>query len=299
MSKKKKGIIIGASLVVLVGLISIILIKIFNKEDAYRIIKIYEVEGTAKVTRDNIGEIEPYNNMLLESGDLVFLDTGTMTLKMDDDKYAYVEEQTEFSIIAKGTAENRKTTIKLIKGAITNEIQNKLSEESSYEVNTPNSTMAVRGTIFRVEVYYDENGVCYTKVSVFEGSVSTKLIYPDGSISDEEVYVEAGKEIIIYEDDSTTDYLGDIRDIDYSQLPEKVIALLETILDDFTGYATATDAREGEFTVTFMYNGNVFGTQVIKEGECAYVPTLMPAQTGSWDFDFSTPIMEDTEINWK
>ena len=56
---------------------------------------------------------------------------------------------------------------------------------------------------------------------------------------------------------------------------------------------------KGPFTVTFIYNGNVFGTQTVKKGECAQMPSLMPAPSGSWDFDFNTPITEDVEIIWK
>ena len=48
-----------------------------------------------------------------------------------------------------------------------------------------------------------------------------------------------------------------------------------------------------------MYNGTEFGTQTVKHGECAQMPTLVPSQTGKWDFDFATPIKEDTIIEWK
>lgn len=301
--KSKKGIIIGIASVLVVAAV-IVSVILLNKKDAYRIIKIYEVDGVSTVTRKDIGELEPYNNMVLESGDNIFHKSGKMTLKMDDDKYAYVEENTEFTLIAEGTSANSRTTIELKNGAITNEIQNKLSDEASYEINTPNSTMAVRGTIYRVEIYYDEDGKCYTKVSVFQGCVATRLVYPDGSISEEEVSVEAGKEVIIYEDGKTTDYLGDVRDIDYSELPECVLELLLELNANGQDINVGVEILEyylnpGPFTVTFIYNGNVFGVQVVEKGECAAVPTLLPAPSGEWNFDFSTPIYGDTEIEWQ
>ena len=52
------------------------------------------------------------------------------------------------------------------------------------------------------------------------------------------------------------------------------------------------------YTVTFMYEGNVFGTQEVKEGELASKPRLQPAPTGSWNYDFSNPITEDTIIEF-
>lgn len=301
MKKNKKiiFIILAILLVVCIAVVAVVLLT--KKDDSYRIIKIYEYEGDGLVSRESIGDIEPYSNMVLESGDNIKLNTGLMTLKLDDDKYVYVEENTEFSLEATGTSTNSKTTINLKSGAITNEIQNKLNGESSYEINTPNSTMAVRGTTYRVEVYQDENGVTYTRVTVFEGKVSTKLIYADGTVADEEVDIEAGKEVIIYEDDTTTDYLGDVTDIDYSTIPDEVLLIVGEVLNMDE---TMTDEEiiknfKGPFTVTFVYNGNVFGTQVVEKGKCAQIPSLMPAPSGSWDFDFSTPINEDVEIQWK
>lgn len=371
----KKLIIILSCIGVAAAAIIVSVVLFMGKgQDAYRIIKIFEVEGDATVNRDSTGDITPYNNMLLESGDNVFLATGDMTLKMDEDKFAYVEEDTEFSIVAEGTAENSKTTIQLKKGAITNEIQNKLAEGATYEVNTPNSTMAVRGTVFRVEVYTDKDGVSYTKVSVFNGKVATRLQYADGTTSDEEVFVEAGKQVIIYDDEETTDYLGGVTEIPYSELPQEVKDLVEEVLGfspdgtttvesddttketeeeedaeeaeeeeeleeddsdtedesdeekktssktkkkasstetatnstapnsaatDTTTQDTTQDTTTGTYTVTFQYQGATFGTQTVNAGEKASEPTLMPAASGSWDFDFSTAINQDTVIQWK
>lgn len=286
---KKRNIIIAVS-ILLVIIIAVVLVLILKKDDAYRIIKVYEYEGAGLVSRDSIGDIEPYNNMVLESGDKVTLNTGDMTLKLDDDKYIYVEENTKFVLEATGTSEDSKTRIELLEGAITNDIQNKLSDESSYEINTPNSTMAVRGTTYRVTTYYDEEGVCYTKLSVFDGEVTTRLIHPDGRVSEEEVSVAKGKEVIIYEDGKVTDYLGDVTDINYDELSDQVT---RTLID--LGY----DITSSKHTVTFMYNGTEFGTQTVKHGECAQMPTLVPSQTGKWDFDFDTPINQDTTIEWK
>lgn len=307
--KGKKGILIGVGAAVAVLVIGLVLFLTLGKKDVYRIIKIFEVSGTASVVREKIGEIEPYANMVLESGDNVSLDTGEMTLRLDEDKYIYVEEQTEFELVAEGTAENSKTSINLIKGALTNEIQNKLSDESTYEVNVPNSTMSVRGTIFRVETYEDENHIKYTKVSVFSGKVDTRLTYSDGTVSDDVVSVEQGKEVIIYEDGVTTDYLGDPRDIDYSEFPKEVVELLITMckegadlgitIEELEDYLNPDEEPQGPFTVTFMYNGTVFGTQTVNKGDCAQKPALMPQASGDWDFDFTSPITEDTVINWK
>ena len=294
MEKKKsrRWLIIAVAILVIAAAVAIILL-ITKKKDSYRVIKIYEVEGAAFVQRDGVDDLEPYANMLLKSGDTVRVDAGSMTLKLDEDKYVYVEENTEFKLIAQGTDENSKTAIELTKGAITNEIQNKLSTESSYEVNTPNATMAVRGTVFRVEVTY---------VSTLEGKVASRLVYADGSVSEQEVLIEHGYEVIIYQDDKNTDYMGDVEPIDFSKLPQAVSERFGALIDELKeelGLKEETTNQKSEYTVTFLYNGAVFGTQTVKAGACAQEPSLMPEAGGSWDYDFSKPVMEDITIEWK
>lgn len=304
MEKKKNGkifIIIGVAIVAIIAVIVAVLLKKNGK--GYRLLKVFEVEGDANVSRDGTGDIEPYANMVLESGDTVTLTKGTFTIKADEDKYIYLEDGTEIKLNATGNSQDSKTAIDLVSGAITNDIQNKLSSESSYEVNTPNSTMSVRGTIYRVEVF-EKDGVKYTKVSVFNGEVVTKLIYADGTISDEEVSVEEGKEVLIYDDGKTVDYVSGPKDIDYSQLPDSVLKkLLDYINKDDRDVSGDDKEIEkilyGPFEVTFSYNGTVFGTQTVKKGECAQMPSLQPSESGSWDYDFSQPVYGDLTIEWK
>ena len=56
--------------------------------------------------------------------------------------------------------------------------------------------------------------------------------------------------------------------------------------------------RPGQDAI-FMYNGKVFGTQTVKKGDKAIEPSLAPAASGSWQFDFSKPIEENTTIEWE
>ena len=297
---KKKYIIIGAVVAVLA--IAAILFFVVFKEDSYRLLKVFEVEGKANVKREKKGDLEPYANMVLESGDEVSLETGKMILQADEDKFMHLEEGTKIKLNATGNAQNSKTKIELLSGAITNDIQNKLSKDSSYEINTPNSTMSVRGTIFRVCIY-EIDGVKYTRISVFDGNVSTRLVYKDGKTSDKEVSVEKGKEVIIYEDDTTTDYVSDPTDIDYSTLPDSVLEFLITVIDDGGSIIPTREELEALLnktaTVTFEYNGQVFGTQTVIKGEKVIKPKLKPAASGSWNWNFDKEITEDTVIEWK
>lgn len=303
-NRKKTWIIIGSIAIVAIVAVCLIIVFSRDKKEAYRLIKVFELDGRATISRKEIGDIDAYSNMVLGSGDTVFQNEGTMTLKLDEDKYVYVEEQTKFSLVATGSSANSKTTIELEQGAITSEIKNKLPADATYEINTPNSSMSVRGTIYRVYTYIGEDGIKYSVVAVFDGTVSTRLRYADGSMDDKEVEVGKGKQITIYEDAETTDYLTDVEDIDYSKIPEDVLLNLIEISENGTNLSLTTDElkallEKGPYTVTFLYNGTVFGTQTVLNGAYAQVPTLSPASSGKWDFDFSTPITEDTEIHWK
>ena len=429
ISKTQIGII--AAVVAVIAAIAVFLVAHFTKsEDAYRSIQIYEVEGAASVDREGIGAMEAVENLYLESGDRITVSGGSyMRLKLDDDKYILVEENSVLSIEAEGTKQDSLTTIRLEQGAVTSEIRNPLSEKSSYEVITPNSVMAVRGTVFRVAISIGENGILYTKVDTFEGAVGVSRILPDGSIQEEDAQIPGGNEVIVYMDEQITEYLSAPQEIRYEELPvqalsflkdssdsgreivgvsgesletlitekkEQEAAELEAIADGIVPEGAAEDempenaelipeeellelsgeenqtaaqtldqnalqgpeeagqaidqtqlqpidpeeqvvteeeqtkeqvttqvtepeksggssnsdsdsdddsSSESEpstYTVTFKRgDGSVFGTQTVQAGGTAATPTLQPAASGKWDFDFTQEITADTEIIWK
>ncbi len=401
--------------------------------ETFRSIQIYELEGKADIEREGSGSIKAAENLYLQSGDRVSTAAESfMRLKLDEDKYIMAEENSVFSIEAEGSDEDSKTKIILEEGAITNEIQNKLSSDSLYEVNTPNSVMAVRGTIFRMEMTEGEDDMLYTKLTVLEGTVSTRLYQPDGSLG-EEVLTEAGKETIIRSDGEEAVFDEISRDTVFEELPLQALQVVQGLADEGadmrgisrtelkslmedrkeeemkqggekedaedvqddasdkepengdngTNVSNASSSSDGTkkpsssgggskkvpqttkaaqgnenggagskpeadnpsntgsqgngssgnrgnqnqgsqtpggnpgndgnqnqsggsetiekktYTVTFMYEGKVFGTQTVENGHRASVPLLMPETAGSWDFDFSKPIEADTVIYWK
>ena len=302
MSKKIIAIIAGA--VATIAAVVVTFVAVGNKEKTYRLLKMFEFEGTGIVSREGKGDITPYANMVLESGDKISLDTGILTIQADDDKFIHLDPHTTIQLIATGTSSNSKTSIEIIEGGITSDIRNKLSVDSTYEVNSPNSAMSVRGTIFYTYTY-EIDGVKYTRTCCFEGEVVSKLVYKDGKESTEEVSVLKGKEVIVYEDDTTTDYLyREPQDIDYETLPDDVLIWLRDMIDNENKKFTITSPEitrilEGPFYVTFVYNGTEFGRQTVMKGELAEEPAMRPAGTGYWGFDFSTPIKRDTTIEWE
>ena len=232
LSTKQIGIVASVAVVIVAAVIAGV-VFFGQKEEYYRSIRIYELNGTATIQRENIGEVDAVENLYLDSGDRIFVGPdSTMRLKLDEDKYILVEENSILSIVAEGTSADSKTSIHLEQGAITNEIQTPLSENSTYNVSTPNSVMAVRGTVFRVEVLFDEAGEVFTKVSTFEGSVGSSLILPDGTRQVEELFIEGGTETLIRMSEEITEYVVMPQEIDYRQTPVAVLEFLQEISEE-------------------------------------------------------------------
>nr|MCR4991147.1 hypothetical protein [Lachnospiraceae bacterium] len=149
---------------------------------------------------------------------------------------------------ASGAKEDSLIKIYLDAGSELNVLQSKLGPNDTYEVDTPNSTMAVRGTTFRVTVYTAEDGMVYTLLEVTDGVVNVRLKTKDGSYNGVSRDFGAGESALIrgnfdFSEFVTSDLLDD-NDLDmegvngtdklllaYDKLPEdgmaRLIALLE------------------------------------------------------------------------
>ncbi|MBP5305094.1 MAG: FecR domain-containing protein [Lachnospiraceae bacterium] len=201
-------IIAAVCAVAVVGVGAVVIINLTKKDDSYRTIKVHEVEGTAEVERDATGKIDAYVNMQLQNEDrATTAEKSYLQLKLDDDKYIMLDPATKIKLEATGTKQDSKTKIELMEGAIVNRIENKLSENSSYEVNLPNATMAVRGTIFRCEVFVNEKGEKLALLSVVEGKVELVLLDGPNGTPGTTVIISAGQEVLIAEDDQNVPYI--------------------------------------------------------------------------------------------
>ncbi|MBQ6090207.1 MAG: FecR domain-containing protein [Lachnospiraceae bacterium] len=196
MNKKLLAIIGGV-----VALIAIIVACIFifvGGEDSYRSIKVFEIDGLCTVDRDG-DTLDAFKNMSLSSGDSFTVGEGSFArLKLDDDKYVYLEANTKINLTATGTANDSKTMVYIERGSMLTEVKKKLSATSSYDIVTPNTTMSIRGTKTLTEVYEDVLGAIKTNAAVVEGQVSFKTIQKDST----------GKAVIVTTDLSVGQGLG-------------------------------------------------------------------------------------------
>lgn len=350
---KKKGILIAIAGVVVLAALGIFFF-VSNKEEGYRMMQVYQVSGQATIERENIGLMDAFENLNLLTGDKVEVAAESfMRLKVDEDKFVFAEAGSEFKIKATGSENSGKTNIELEKGAVTVEVQNKLADDEAFEVTTPNSVMAIRGTVFRISADVDEAGEPITRISILEGEVSVQKKDENGNLTEEQSIVSGSEAIIYKEADEVKITIVD--EISITEFPVEVLEFLKEISTERRelvisseeiqnlieklegdseegdsqeepekGDSEEGDSQEGEpeqddseandsqeedvqeneaddtttYTVTFMYQGKVFATQTVKAGEMVSKPKLMPAPSGKWNFDFSTPIESDIVIEF-
>lgn len=209
--KTKKGkIIIAISAVVIVAAAVIAVIFGLNAGRGYRSISVAELFG--KVTATNKGaSYEAYRDMKLFDGYTLETDADSYSrLVLDGEKYIKLEQKSLAVFEKLGRIGNDVTAIRLERGAMTNELTKPLGGEERYVVNTPNAVLAVRGTFFRVEVSFADDGEAFSDVYVYGGTVVCTRVMPDGTMVDEEVEIPAGYKARIKMDEIITVYVEEL-----------------------------------------------------------------------------------------
>lgn len=298
----KKAVGIGVGTVAVVGAAVGIILSL-NGQQAFRNISVLDVIGQAKVNRttENV-EYDAYANMNLQSGDDIrVFEESELDLKLDDDKFVCAEANTHFWLEAEGTSEDSKTVIRMDEGASLHEIDKKLSDDSSYEIETPTSTMAIRGTIVRVEVL--ENGD--TLNQVFEGKAEVFTHPVNGQPNGESLIIEAGYQCITRGDASYAEFVlqdnngkpDKITPIDYSGLS------LETLRHIRNATIKKRISYSGENEVELkhieMFIADLEGGMPDEDRPVYYMEDLTPVFGKSWLEDHAkekdqTPTVEPT-----
>lgn len=192
-----------------------------KKGESYRVIKVEEANGQIQVERAAQNEtFDAFVGMQLVSKDKVVVAEGAeLMLLMDSKKHMCAKSNTTFILNATGSEKSGDITIELLDGDALFEIEEKLNENSSFKVTTPNAVLSVRGTTFRV-VYDSQTNE--TIVSVTEGIVRTEY-----NERKEVVDVEAGEAYSIKNEE--------IEAIDIEEVPEDDQANNQTGNQNVTG----------------------------------------------------------------
>lgn len=230
-STVKGKVILGiAAFIMVVTLVTVVVVM--NR--GFRVIVVDELDGATTVTNGNY-YADAYVGLRLRNGDDVKVGSNAdMTLEMDMDKYMYAEPSTHFWLSATGKSGATKTIVHLDDGSTLIRIDDKLAEKESFNVETPNATMSVRGTVFRVSYTEDVKGDGYTKIEVYEGSVYTESVMEDdrGDVTDSKV-LTAGMSAIIRSDPKISEFLGSgTAEIEYKEIPKKAARFLGKAIDE-------------------------------------------------------------------
>lgn len=246
---KGKAITIGSGVsVAAVGIVAAVLLQ----GEGFRSITVSNVEGDVAV----VGEInngQAYVGENLYSGDDVTVgDASELVMCMDNDKYVYADANTHFNLQASDAKDASKIKIYLDKGSELNKLESKLGPDESYEVDTPTSTMAVRGTTFRVTVYEDAAGNSYTLLEVTDGIVEVSLKTTDGKYNGEKMSFTAGQSALVRGNASISEFLvGEENEkvliLNYEKLPESAVPRLQELLKHVEGNMIVGDLElQGE-----------------------------------------------------
>ena len=235
--KTPKGkAVLGGGTVAVVG--AVVAVAILLNNQGYRTIAVQEVNGTSIIKNEKQEISNAYVGMHLNSGDDVTVQAESdMTLLLDMDKYVYAEENTHFWLEAEGDSETSKTRIYLEQGAELNRLNTELTKGEEYQVDTPNSVMAVRGTVFRVCVYYDSDGLAWTKIEVYDGNVEVSLKTLESEFNGvSEVFGPGESALIRASSDFSEFVVGEDNEvklpIDYEEIPQATALKLVEFIDD-------------------------------------------------------------------
>ena len=221
MAKNNKKTKVAITIFLITAIIATALTAVLafgEKNEGYRTITVIEIGGTVGVVHGNM-EYAAYTGMHLEEGYTVVTNGNSyVRLLLDDDKYVKLESGTKavFSEVSGG-----KTAIDIERGALVAEVTKPLQVDEDFIVNTPNAVLAVRGTLFRVDLSRNDKGELNTDVMTYGGAVSSKRVQPSGEVEDIEVTIKEGFKATVNMDDKETVYLVDEVKVDLSALVGK------------------------------------------------------------------------------
>ncbi len=234
---KKRSALPAVMIVASVLAVAAVIVFVVVSRLSYRSVKIEDYDGAVELERDGEEE-EIFEGLKLKADDRVTTGAdGVAELLIDSDKHLVASENTSFSIQASGSKDSGKVTIRLEYGTTLAEIENKLNEDSEFEIVTPNATCSVRGTVYKVS-YYPDLGM--TRIDVTKGTVRVKT-------ASDKLDLNAGESAIVADET--------IYPIDPSLDEDELIEYLEGL-----GVLDGAEADEGE---TGSYSVVVLGANEV------------------------------------
>ena len=239
---KQKKITVSVIAAVLVATIIIAVVLIVNSGYMATTMRLLRVEGTVNI-EDSNGNVKPViDNIRFQSGDALSTGSdGLASIGLDDSKIVTLQNDSRAEFYKKG----KQIELKLTQGGVFFEVTEKLADDETYEIETSNMTVGIRGT--SGYVWYDETGK--DSIIITDGLVKITAYNPEtGETKTAEV--SSGHKITCYlysdktdERDSIEFDLVEIKPEDLPEFPLQMLAENEALLNKVCEY-TGWDKQE-------------------------------------------------------
>ncbi|MBR5357866.1 MAG: FecR domain-containing protein [Clostridiales bacterium] len=192
--------------------------------------RLLKVEGTVNI-EDSTGTVKPViDNIRFTSGDTISTGSdGLASIGLDDTKIVTLQNDSSAEFIKNG----KQIELKLKQGGVFFEVTEKLSDDETYEIETSNMTVGIRGT--SGYVWYDESGL--QSLIITDGKVVVSGYNPQtGETKTVEVCGGQKVSCYLYSDsaegrDSVEFELTDISEEELPEFPLQMLAENSQLLD--------------------------------------------------------------------
>lgn len=251
LGDKAVPLIIAFIAVVVVGVIAI---KYYNNRDivsSQRTACLIYVEGPCTVMREG-ATINATSEMPLYSGDTIY--TGidaSARIRLDNDKFLYLDATTRINLTATGTPENSHTLVYVEAGSMLTEVKETLADGSTFDIVTPNTSTSIHGTEVVTQVEIAVDGTTITNIGFADGIGTYSVIEraTDGTICKTENTIQAGQAIGI-----STSALNLLLGADTKSVVLTGKTADGTTVRSVTLAELGTDVSEATFTYEFIQN---------------------------------------------
>lgn len=177
---KRKSIMSIIAMFIIVITLSLVLTGC-GDDDSYRVIKIHSLTNTCNVIREG-KEIAAQKDMKIKNNDELDVKANSSAiLKLDEDKFVCVKENSLVKFVATGSKNKTKTRLHVNDGGVIVELKEKLKDGEKFEIASSNSVMAIRGTQISFDVEKTTESIT-TTFSILTGNTEI-FLYKDETMN--------------------------------------------------------------------------------------------------------------------
>ena len=219
---KAKKITVAVIASVVVAAIGVTIFLIHRNNILATTMRLLKVEGTVNI-EDSTGTVKPViDNIRFTSGDTISTGSdGLASIGLDDTKIVTLQNDSSAEFIKNG----KQIELKLKQGGVFFEVTEKLSDDETYEIETSNMTVGIRGT--SGYVWYDESGL--QSLVITDGKVLVSGYNPQtGETKTVEVCGGQRVSCYLYSDitEERTSVEFELTDVSEEELPEFALQML-------------------------------------------------------------------------